>query len=251
MCKAKEALISQTCQRFQGENRVSCQVTVGVGVTGIDVSSTLRLSINPPQERLWSGEVELGLPCRTWEAFAEGAHPENPDSKMTVPLTSWLAAPRSLQTREAMCVGNVASIQPDRASIHAFLERPHVCGAVHLFPVHQGNTFGSPVVSPPDGLSLGGQLAIDTTLVSVLSADGTRVATTPGAGLADARSRKETTYPELVAEPSWSSWLQKSEDVGLRRRLSSLVRWWHPKHGQRQRLCKRRWFTLGGTVGEG
>ena len=26
--------------RFQSENRVSCQVTVGVGVTGIDVSST-------------------------------------------------------------------------------------------------------------------------------------------------------------------------------------------------------------------
>ena len=109
-----------------------------------------------------------------------------------------------------------------------------------------------------DGLSLfqGAQLAIDTTLVSALRADGTprpRAATTLGAA-ADARSRKETTYPELLArvpEPSWSSWLQKSADVGLRRRLSSLVHWRHPKHGQRQRLCKRRWLTLGGTVGEG
>ena len=56
-----------------------------------------------------------------------------------------------------------------------------------------------------------------------------------------------------VPGPSWSSWLQKSADVGLRRRHSSLVRWRRPKHGQRQRLCKSRWGrrTLGGTVGEG
>ena len=58
-----------------------------------------------------------------------------------------------------------------------------------------------------DGLSLfqGAQLAIDTTLVSALRADGTprpRAATTAGEGLADARSRKETTYPELVGEGS-------------------------------------------------
>ena len=103
-----------------------------------------------------------------------------------------------------------------------------------------------------DGLSLfqGAQLAIDTTLVSALRADGTprpRAATTPGAALDDARTRKETTYPE----PSWSSLLQKAADVGLRRRHNSLVRWRRPKHGQRQRSCKRRGRTLGGTVGEG
>ena len=56
-----------------------------------------------------------------------------------------------------------------------------------------------------DGLSLfqGAQLAIDTTLVSARRADGTprhRAATTPGAVLDDARTRKETIYPELVGE---------------------------------------------------
>ena len=58
-----------------------------------------------------------------------------------------------------------------------------------------------------DGLSLfqGAQLAIDTTLVSALRADGTprpRATTTPGAALDEARTRKETTYHELVGEGS-------------------------------------------------
>ena len=68
-------------------------------------------------------------------------------------------------------------------------------------------TYGRRLEVVADGLSLfqGAQLAIDTTLVSALRADGTprpRAATTPGAALADARSRKETTYPELVGEGS-------------------------------------------------
>ena len=54
-----------------------------------------------------------------------------------------------------------------------------------------------------------------------------------------------------VLGPSWSSLLQKAADVGLSKRHNSLVRWRRPKHGQRQRSCKRRWRTLCGTVGEG
>ena len=58
-----------------------------------------------------------------------------------------------------------------------------------------------------DGLSLfqGAQLAIDATLLSILCADGTprpRTASTPGAALDGVRTRKETTYPELVGEGS-------------------------------------------------
>ena len=52
MRKEKEALIIQTCpltiklddvSRWQGENKDSCQLTVGVDVTGIDVSSTVTM----------------------------------------------------------------------------------------------------------------------------------------------------------------------------------------------------------------
>ena len=73
-----------------------------------------------------------------------------------------------------------------------------------------------------DGLSLfqGAQLAIDTTLVSALRADGT-----PRPQLWQMRDH------ERRPGPSWLSWLQKLADVGLRRRHSSLVRWRHPKHG--------------------
>ena len=72
-----------------------------------------------------------------------------------------------------------------------------------------------------DGLSLfqGAQLAIDTTLVSALRADGTprsRAATTPGAALDDARTREETTYPELVGEGSWSKLVVLAAEVGGR-----------------------------------
>ena len=56
-----------------------------------------------------------------------------------------------------------------------------------------------------DGLPLfhGAQLAVDTTLVCTVRADGTprrRCATTDGAALAQARWRKELRYPELTGE---------------------------------------------------
>ena len=53
-----------------------------------------------------------------------------------------------------------------------------------------------------DGLSLGAQLAVDTTLVSVLRRDGSprpRCANEDGAAVAAARRRKELTYPELTS----------------------------------------------------
>ena len=96
-----------------------------------------------------------------------------------------------------------------------------------------------------DGLSLfqGAQLAIDTTFVSALRADGTprpRAAATPGAALDDARTRKETTYPELVGE-------------GFRAKLVVACcrsrRTWSAEAAPE--IGKRRWRTLGGTVGEG
>ena len=95
-----------------------------------------------------------------------------------------------------------------------------------------------------DRLSLfqGAQLAIDTTWVSALRADGTprpRAATTPGRRPPIPSSLARVPGPAEVA------------DVGLRRRHSSWVRWRRPKHGQRQRSCKRPWRTLGGTVEEG
>ena len=54
-----------------------------------------------------------------------------------------------------------------------------------------------------DGLPLygGAQLAVDTTLVSALHCDGTArrgAANRDGVALAEARRRKERTYPELV-----------------------------------------------------
>ena len=72
--KAKEALISQTCPwsgwlddvaRLQSENRISCQVTVGVGVTDIDVSST------------WTSKKERATvqgfkPLPGWSSIQEG-----------------------------------------------------------------------------------------------------------------------------------------------------------------------------------
>ena len=67
MCtRQKEALISKTCPwtgwldevaRWQSENRVSCQVTFGVGVTGIDVS--------PTGSRNFSGDLTLGTFSRS------------------------------------------------------------------------------------------------------------------------------------------------------------------------------------------
>ena len=72
-----------------------------------------------------------------------------------------------------------------------------------------------------DGLSLfhGAQLAIDTTLVSAVRADGTprpRAARKGGAALDDARARKEVTYPELVGEGSRAKLVVLAAEVGGR-----------------------------------
>ena len=72
-----------------------------------------------------------------------------------------------------------------------------------------------------DGLSLfhGAQLAIDTTVVSALRADGTprpRAARKGGAALDDARARKEFTYPELVGEGSRAKLVVLAAEVGGR-----------------------------------
>ena len=70
----------------------------------------------------------------------------------------------------------------------------------------------------------GAQLAIDTTLVSPLRADGEphrRCAEVDGAALVAARRRKERTYPEwwgTVDVPSWSCSQGRSADVSLRKR---------------------------------
>ena len=69
------------------------------------------------------------------------------------------------------------------------------------------------------GLFQGAQLAMDTTLVSALRADGTprpRAATTPGAALDDARTRKETTCPEFVVEGSRAKLVVLAAEVGGR-----------------------------------
>ena len=65
----------------------------------------------------------------------------------------------------------------------------------------------------------GSSVAIDTTLVSALRADATprpRAATTPSAALDDARTRKETTYPEIVGEGSRAKLVVLAAEVGGR-----------------------------------
>ena len=60
-----------------------------------------------------------------------------------------------------------------------------------------------------DGLPLfgGAQLAIDTTTVSTLHANGeARSAHVDGAALSAARRRKERTYPELIGRPGHARW---------------------------------------------
>ena len=47
--------------RFQSEKRVSCQVTVGVGVTGIDVSSTISVDrVLSLVDEQWAGAMSRG-----------------------------------------------------------------------------------------------------------------------------------------------------------------------------------------------
>ena len=72
-----------------------------------------------------------------------------------------------------------------------------------------------------DGLLLfgGRQLAVDTTLVGALHADGTarpRAANRDGAALVVARRRKETTYPELVGPRSRCRLVVLGGEVGGR-----------------------------------
>ena len=72
-----------------------------------------------------------------------------------------------------------------------------------------------------DGLNLwrGAQLAIDTTLVSPLSRDGSasrRAANHDGAALQRARRRKEDTYPELSGEGGRARLVVLAAEVGGR-----------------------------------
>ena len=65
----------------------------------------------------------------------------------------------------------------------------------------------------------GAQLAIDTTLVSVLHCDGSaraRVAHVDGAAVAVARRRKERTYPELVGQRARTRLVVLAGEVGGR-----------------------------------
>ena len=83
------------------------------------------------------------------------------------------------------------------------------------------NTTDGRFLEVVDSLSLfqGAQLAIATTLVSALRADGTprpRAATTSGAALDDARTREETTCPELVSEGSWAKLVVLAAEVSGR-----------------------------------
>ena len=79
-----------------------------------------------------------------------------------------------------------------------------------------------------DGLPLhgGAQLAIDTTMVSPLHADGTPhrlAATIDGAVCVDARRRKERTYPELLAPRSRAKLVVLALEVGGRWSAESLA----------------------------
>ena len=82
-----------------------------------------------------------------------------------------------------------------------------------------------------EGLRGGGgvQLALDTSLVSPVRADGTArpgAAQRDGVALVSAWRLKERTYPELVgrgARPDWSCSRAKSAAVGLRRNVQFLA----------------------------
>ena len=111
----------------------------------------------------------------------------------------------------------------------------------------------APGANTTDGRRL--EVVVDGLSIFQGAADGTppsRAATIPGAALDDALTRKESTNPELVGEGSRAKLVVLAAEVGGRWPAEAalfVVRWRRPKHGQRQRSCKRRW--LGGTVGEG
>ena len=86
-----------------------------------------------------------------------------------------------------------------------------------------------------DGLSLGAQLAVDTTLVSVLRRDGSprpRCANEDGAAVAAARRRKELTYPELTSRNGRTRLVVLAcglGDGGPRKRKTSSAVWPGPR----------------------
>ena len=88
-----------------------------------------------------------------------------------------------------------------------------------------------------DGLPLfhGTQMAVDTTLVSVLRRDGTphpRCANEDGAALEAARRRKEARYPELAGQHGRAMLVVLASEVGGRGRRSvvnSFACWPRPR----------------------
>ena len=100
----------------------------------------------------------------------------------------------------------------------------------------------------------GAQLAIDTTMVSPLHADGTAhklAATIDGAVCVDARRRKERTYPELLAPSSRAKLVVLALEVGGR--WSTQRSHWlssafspGPRQGVRPVSCANVWNRLGG-----
>ena len=105
-----------------------------------------------------------------------------------------------------------------------------------------------------DGLPLhgGAQLAIDTTMVSPLHADGTPhrlAATIDGAACVDARRRKERTYLNSLhrgAEQSWLFLRLKLVVVGQLSHWLSSAFLPGPRPGARPASCANVWNRLGG-----
>ena len=109
-----------------------------------------------------------------------------------------------------------------KVALHESAERVNV--RVHDLDLHPGpraDNRRQEVVA--DGLPLfhGAQLAVDTTTVSTVRADGVlRRAERDGAALDQARRTKERTYPELTGEQGWAQ-----EEGGLRRPNHSSDTW--------------------------
>ena len=108
-----------------------------------------------------------------------------------------------------------------------------------------------------DGLPLfqGAQLAVDTTLVSVLRRDGVprqRSTTQDGAALMTARRRKERVYPELTGQRGRTrlvAWPGKWEAGGPRNAVSSSTSWRRPRPDGSPGICARGLARCGGTDG--
>ena len=109
-----------------------------------------------------------------------------------------------------------------------------------------------------DGLPLfhGAQLAVDTTVVSVLRRDGTPhppCVTTDGAALETARRRKETTYPELSGQFGRTKLLVLAAEVAgseeCRSFLSQLAK--AKVRGEAPHLrarARQAWYSRWGTM---